>query len=189
MNWISNLINDNIKDLCRKTKITDYLQARGAILHRAGKKWKCLCPLHDDTNPSMWITEMPDGVEVYHCYACSKHGSIITLISELEGERKGVVIKKLALKNNVKLGKYDDSAKTEPLKDEILEFFCQEDEMILELADFMVPFLKRHGTPDVINKVSRVYEKIDKLSEIGDSEGILKLTEGLLRITKNYSGD
>lgn len=34
-----------------------------------GTSWKARCPAHDDSNPSLAVTEMPDGTVLVHCFA------------------------------------------------------------------------------------------------------------------------
>jgi hypothetical protein len=35
----------------------------------------CLCPFHDDTNPSL---RLRDEKQYYHCFACGAHGDVVT---------------------------------------------------------------------------------------------------------------
>ena len=42
----------------------------------------CLCPFHDDKNPSMSIN---DKVGLYHCFSCKASGDTIKFIQEIEG--------------------------------------------------------------------------------------------------------
>lgn len=46
-----------------------------------GKAW-CLCPFHEDTNPSLCCYEGDKG---FFCFSCNKGGDAITLVRELHG--------------------------------------------------------------------------------------------------------
>jgi CHC2 zinc finger len=180
-------MNQDISDLCQKARISDYLASKGVVLQRAGRRQKCCCPLHNERTPSFYITTLPDGTELFKCWGCDKGGNIITLVAAMEGISNGTVIKDLANKFKVKLGKFSLDEKVEPLNDEILNYFCQEDEMLLEMADWIVPFLSKNPSQDIINKVSRVYEKIDMCRDTGDYQGITTLIQDVLKITSDYA--
>jgi hypothetical protein len=182
-------MNAAISELCVRSKITEYLTTKGIRLIKSGAKWKCACPLHNERDPSMYIRTMPDGAEVFHCFGCGKSGNIITLISELENIKKGSVIRNLANKLNLTIGKYDVGEKCEPLRDEVLEFFCEEDERMTEISDWVLPFLKAHASEDSVNKVSRVYDKMDKLADVGNTEELEAIVGEMFKIITTYDGD
>jgi hypothetical protein len=46
-----------------------------------GKAW-CLCPFHEDTNPSLCCY---DGDKGFFCFSCNKGGDAITLVREIHG--------------------------------------------------------------------------------------------------------
>lgn len=175
-----------ISDICRQIRISDYLAARGVVLHRAGSRIKCCCPLHNERTPSFYITVKPDGTEQFKCFGCEKWGSIIGLMSEMEGKDRGHVIRNLALRLNLKLEKFDEADSREPLSDEILDYFCIEDELQLEVADYVVPFLAKNPTADVVNKISRAYETIDTRASHGDAEGVMRGIMEIIKVTTEY---
>lgn len=52
------------------------------VLKRYGirvRNKNCICPFHDDTNPSMQI--FPDG---YKCHSCGEYGDIFTFVMRME---------------------------------------------------------------------------------------------------------
>jgi hypothetical protein len=71
--------------------IEEYLSSRSIEpVSRRGRKLSYRCPLHDDRKPSFQVTCGTPGAageEVFTCLssACSKHGTVIELIHELEG--------------------------------------------------------------------------------------------------------
>jgi hypothetical protein len=45
---------------------------------RVGNGWSCLCPAHDDHNPSLSLSLSEDGTLLAHCYAgCSFPGHYV----------------------------------------------------------------------------------------------------------------
>lgn len=56
--------------------ISHYLQ-----VHRQGKDYKCICPFHDDHDPSMSIS--PDR-QIFKCFVCGKGGNVFTFVQEYE---------------------------------------------------------------------------------------------------------
>ncbi len=64
----------NAEDIKRNVSIHDYMQRRGATFKRNGGEDFCLCPLHDDHNPSMRIKG-----NTWYCDPCQKGGTVIDL--------------------------------------------------------------------------------------------------------------
>jgi DNA primase len=177
----------SVVEICRQAKITDYLTARGHTLIRAGKRMRCCCPLHEEKIPSFYITTMPDGGEVWHCFgACNQGGGIVGLKALLEKTSKREALLGLAAKFNVVLGKFVDEEHLEPNPDRVLTFFCQEDDLAISMADKVVAFLKNYQTEDAVNKISRVYEALDGMSSQGEPEKIAALLETVMQIIEDY---
>jgi DNA primase len=89
-------LDPQISEICRRVKIVDYLRQKGVNLIKGGNRWRCLCPFpdHKDHDPSFYIRTAPDGAEIFKCFGCGKSGNILSLISGIEGESKGKVVKK-----------------------------------------------------------------------------------------------
>jgi predicted P-loop ATPase len=50
---------------------------------RSGDGWKCLCPAHDDHNPSLCVTDGLNGLSVLlHCHAGCSQGAVIAAVRE-----------------------------------------------------------------------------------------------------------
>lgn len=50
-------------------RFLDALKHLGLEPKPAGKSWKCRCPAHDDSNPSLSVTQTGDGTVLVHCFA------------------------------------------------------------------------------------------------------------------------
>lgn len=46
-------------------------------LQKAGVNWKGICPFHDDSHPSMVVSQVR---QTYHCFVCGAHGDVISFI-------------------------------------------------------------------------------------------------------------
>lgn len=56
--------------------ISNYLEVR-----RSGASYVCVCPFHNDTNPSMHINT---NKQFYHCFSCGAGGNVIKFVKEYE---------------------------------------------------------------------------------------------------------
>lgn len=62
-----------IAKIRHKLSLTDFISQYTSV----DKYGKALCPFHDDTNPSLSITE---GKGLWYCHACAKGGDIFTFL-------------------------------------------------------------------------------------------------------------
>lgn len=180
-------LDPQIAEVCRRIKITDYLRSKGHELLKSGSRMRCKCPLptHKDFDPSCYIRTMPDGAELFKCFGCGASGNIITLMAAIEGQNKGQIIKRISAQAGIVLnGKMD--IKLEPLSDEIDTIFCEEQDITKDIAQYAVEFMRLNPTPDALNKISRVYEMLDKMTRLGDTAGIEKYYFMLVKIIQEY---
>ena len=49
---------------------------------RSGKGWKCLCPAHNDHNPSLSLSESEDGQTLVHCHAGCTQSAVIDALKD-----------------------------------------------------------------------------------------------------------
>jgi len=93
-------------------------------LKRSGSSFKAQCPFHDDSHPSMMIS---DKKQIFKCFVCGKGGNAITFVQEYEhisfieavkklAERAGITVaeekkktKVIKTKNQLMLQVYDDA--------------------------------------------------------------------------------
>lgn len=91
----------------------------GLALHRAGSKYKALCPFHDDHNPSMYVD--PDR-QSYKCWSCGAGGDVIAFVQGFERVDFLEAIRMLAERAGISLESPADrsAAPTGPSKSELL---------------------------------------------------------------------
>lgn len=182
-------IDPAIVEICRRTKVSDYLRNLGVEVLRSGKRERCCCPLgtHSDSDPSFYIKTLPDGVQIFKCFGCGMAGNVITIMSLMEKVQKGIVIKRLSASTGIALAKFDITAiKMEPLPIEAAMAFCDEDEIMQNVARIAVQFLSANQTQDAVNKVSRLYEMLDMKAELGEAEEMRKYFEMLVETIREY---
>jgi putative DNA primase/helicase len=57
--------------------------ARALRGHRSGSGWMACCPAHDDTTPSLSISETEDGKPLVHCHAGCSQQAVISKLHDL----------------------------------------------------------------------------------------------------------
>ena len=62
-------------------------------LKKNGANWKCVCPFHDDSNPSLVVSPSK---QIYHCFSCGAGGDSIKFVMEYEKLSYPESIEKLA---------------------------------------------------------------------------------------------
>ena len=104
--------NDLTNEIRSKTDIVDIIGERIPLVAR-GKNFFCVCPFHDDTNPSMCVSREK---QIYTCFSCHATGNVITFLINYEhmdfretlkylGERVNIDVSGIRI--NKKTTKYD----------------------------------------------------------------------------------
>lgn len=181
-------------EICQKNKITDYLLSRGfEPSNRTGRvKYKCPLPSHPgDNTPSFYITERPDGSQLFKCFGCGQGGNIITIIRLMEGHKNGQIVRRLAKASNIAMGNYidSDSFNIDPSPYDIISRFCEEDEGVKFISEVAKEFIRANDcSEDSVNKISKIYELLDDMIETGDVDRIRKTFAILEKTMMSYEG-
>ena len=69
-----------IEDVKSKANIVDVI-SKYVPVSKKGRNHVCVCPFHNDTNPSMQISE---DKQIYKCFACGAGGNVFTFVEEFE---------------------------------------------------------------------------------------------------------
>lgn len=77
---MARLSEEEINEIRSKVDIVDVI-GRYVPLHRRGKSYWCVCPFHDDTNPSMSISQEK---QIYKCFVCNAGGNVFTFLQNYE---------------------------------------------------------------------------------------------------------
>lgn len=91
--------NNSIENLKTRLDIVDVV-GHYMELKKNGANWKCVCPFHDDSNPSLVISPSK---QIYHCFSCGAGGDSIKFVMEYEKLTYPETIEKLATMYNFSL--------------------------------------------------------------------------------------
>jgi len=93
-----------------KTRL-DIVDVVGSYLElkKNGANWKCVCPFHDDSNPSLVVSPSK---QIYHCFSCGAGGDSIKFVMEYEKLSYPETIEKLASMYNFSLSYTSNDGKT-----------------------------------------------------------------------------
>ena len=85
---------------------------------KMGSSYKCVCPFHDDKNPSMSISQSK---QIFHCFACKAGGDAIKFVMDYEKLTYPEAIERIASLVNFSLEYTNDKAPTQKENKHILE--------------------------------------------------------------------
>ncbi len=84
--------NNSIESLKSRLDVVDVV-GHYIELRKNGANWKCVCPFHDDSNPSLVVSPSK---QIYHCFSCGAGGDSIKFVMEYEKLSYPESIEKLA---------------------------------------------------------------------------------------------
>lgn len=71
-----------IQYICEQVDIKQYvIDQYGIEFKKYGSNFRCVCPLHQDTDPSFCITE---GKNVFYCFGCKAGGTLIDFVEQYD---------------------------------------------------------------------------------------------------------
>ena len=94
------------------------LVGESLTVHRAGSKFKALCPFHDDHHPSMELN--PDR-QSFKCWSCGAGGDIFDFVKDYERVEFPEALRMLADRAGITLEGSDSATATGPSKGELFE--------------------------------------------------------------------
>ena len=68
---------ETIDRIKRETKLVEFVRSRGVKLKKAGKEYRGLCPFHDDSEPSFFVSPV---MNLWNCFACDVGGDVIKFV-------------------------------------------------------------------------------------------------------------
>lgn len=72
-------------------------------LKKVGMNWRGLCPFHNDTNPSLSVSQPK---QIYKCFACGKAGNVFGFVQDYEKIPFMEAVKKLAARAGIAMPEY-----------------------------------------------------------------------------------
>ena len=89
------------EDIIAANPLLGSCQECGWQLRRDGRRWKCLCPLHNEDTPSFTIYSDKN---LWRCFGCNTRGSVIDLHAKLRGLSIGEAMRDLSPHRGVSHG-------------------------------------------------------------------------------------
>jgi DNA primase catalytic core len=133
------------QEIKEKLNIVDIINEYVPV-KQVGISYKCLCPFHQDKNPSLTIS--PDK-GLWHCFGCGAGGDLFKFVMDVENISKREVLEKLAKKANLSLEKYNSNKNLKPPK--TLE--NQENLNKSQISSFELGFKYLNWTASIYHKI------------------------------------
>lgn len=132
--------NSSIETLKQQLDIVDVV-GNYFELKKSGSSYKCLCPFHDDTSPSLHVSPTK---QIYHCFACGAGGDAIKFVMEYEKLNYPEALEKLATMYNFSLTYTKSDGKTYERK-KVLEILNRDYQKCLGKNPQAKKYLKDRG--------------------------------------------
>jgi len=108
-----------IDEIRRSNDIVDVIHSYQP-LKRVGTNWRGICPFHNDTNPSMYVSQPK---QIYKCFACGKAGNVITFVQNYECLTFIEAVKKLAHRAGIAIPERERTREVSTQRDQILHVY------------------------------------------------------------------
>lgn len=136
--------DESIEKLKSQIDIVDIIE-RYIPLKRSGRNFICLCPFHDDRNPSMSVS--PE-MGIFHCFSCKAGGDAIKFVMDYEKLNYVEAIEKIASMTNFIL-EYSDRQNIEKKPDkQILQKLNAYYQSFLFQTPEAINYLRQRGLDD-----------------------------------------
>lgn len=150
--------NSLIEQIRESNNIVDVISAY-VPLKKSGANYKCLCPFHDDRNPSMMVSEQK---QIFKCFVCGKGGNVFTFVQEYEKINFMEAVKKLAQRVGITVKDDFNDKRGESKKTKLINIYRIANDYFVnnlkEFGDDVYKYLaNREITPDLANKVELGY--------------------------------
>ncbi len=113
-------MDNNLIDQIRQANdIVDVIQSYVPLKH-VGSNWRGVCPFHNDTRPSMYVSQPK---QIFKCFACGKAGNVFTFVQEYEKLSFIEAVKKLAARVGIKVPEHERSKVVSTRRQQLLEVY------------------------------------------------------------------
>jgi DNA primase len=110
--------------------IRDYLP-----LKHVGANWRGLCPFHNDSSPSLYVSQPK---QIYKCFACGKAGNVFGFVQDYEKLSFIESVKKLAQRAGITIPEYERTKTVSTKREQLLHIYKS-------TAEFFAESLFAHG--------------------------------------------
>lgn len=147
-------------------------QFHGVVWQTKGNSIKCRCPLHKEKTPSFTIRQGEGGVWTFNCFGCSRSGTIIDFVMEVNGfDRPLEALKIIAEKTGISRGYSDITSRMVTPK---VERPVEELEQTHYMSSINAGDILRDKfeNAEVREWVKNIFLKLDTALDKNDLEGI-----------------
>ncbi|HOZ00855.1 MAG TPA: DNA primase [Candidatus Syntrophosphaera sp.] len=104
-------------------------------LKKLGSNWRGICPFHNDTHPSLYVSQPK---QMYKCFACGKAGNVFTFVQDYEKLTFIEALKKLAQRVGMTVPESDRTRVVSTQREQLLQIYRT-------ARDFFTSNLFAHG--------------------------------------------
>ncbi len=108
-----------IEEIRRSNDIVDVIRSYQP-LKRVGSNWRGICPFHNDTHPSLHVSEPK---QIFKCFACGKAGNVISFVQDYEHLSFIEAVKKLAQRAGIAIPDRDRTKTVSTQRDQLLQVY------------------------------------------------------------------
>ena len=180
-----------IEQIRQANDIVEVVQSYIPLKH-VGTNWRGICPFHNDTKPSLYVSQPK---QIYKCFACGKAGNVVGFVMDYEKLSYIEALKKLAQRAGITIAEQYQTKQVSTKREQLLhvyksaaEFFSNN---LFNYGKHVLDYLhKRSFSPETAKELQLGYalnsEKglLNHLLKEGLSVSLLK-DSGLFG---NYSG-
>jgi len=128
-------------------------------LKHVGTNWRGLCPFHNDSTPSLYVSQPK---QIYKCFACGKAGNVFGFVQDYEKLSFIESVKKLAQRAGIKLPEYEKTKTVSTKREQLLHIYKSAAEFFAENlfahGKHMLEYLqKRSFNPETANELQLGY--------------------------------
>lgn len=124
-----------IEQIRHSNDIVDVVQGYLPLKH-VGANWRGICPFHNDTNPSLYVSQPK---QIFKCFACGKAGNVFTFVQEYEKLTFIEAVKKLAARVGIAIPEFERTKTVSTKRDQLLVIYRS-------ARDFFASSLFEHGS-------------------------------------------
>ncbi len=125
-----------IEQVKQSNDIVEVVQSYLPLKH-VGSNWRGICPFHNDTNPSLYVSQPK---QMFKCFACGKAGNVFTFVQDYEKLTFFEALKKLAQRAGIAIPDSDRTKTISTKRDQLLQIYTT-------ARDFFTANLFEHGKP------------------------------------------
>ncbi|MDD2423035.1 MAG: DNA primase [Candidatus Cloacimonetes bacterium] len=111
--------NSLIDQIRQANDIVDVVQSYVPLKH-VGSNWRGICPFHDDTKPSMYVSQPK---QIFKCFACGKGGNVFTFVQDYEKLTFMEAVKKLASRSGILIPEFDRTKVVSTKRQQLLQIY------------------------------------------------------------------